>query len=42
MVGDPSQARNIAAELTAGGITTPRGGQWHPRTVTRLLGRIAT
>jgi DNA invertase Pin-like site-specific DNA recombinase len=25
--------REIAAELTARGITTPRGGRWHPQTV---------
>jgi hypothetical protein len=25
---------NRAAELTPRGISTPRGGQWHPQTVT--------
>jgi DNA invertase Pin-like site-specific DNA recombinase len=33
--------REIAAELTARGITTPRGGRWHPQTVRRLMERVA-
>jgi hypothetical protein len=33
--------RQIAAELTARGITTPRGGRWHPPTVRRVnLGKV--
>jgi hypothetical protein len=30
----------IAAELTARAVSTPRGGQWHPQTVIRVLDRI--
>jgi len=33
--------RQIAAELTARGITTPRGGRWHPQTVIRMMERVA-
>jgi DNA invertase Pin-like site-specific DNA recombinase len=33
--------REIAAELTARGITTPRGGRWHPQTVIRAMQRVA-
>jgi DNA invertase Pin-like site-specific DNA recombinase len=33
--------REIAAELTARGITTPRGGRWHPQTVRRVMERVA-
>jgi DNA invertase Pin-like site-specific DNA recombinase len=33
--------REIAAELTARGITTPRGGRWHPQTVRRVMQRVA-
>jgi DNA invertase Pin-like site-specific DNA recombinase len=33
--------REIAAELTAQGITTPRGGRWHPQTVRRVMERVA-
>ena len=32
--------REIAAELTARGITTPRGGRWHPQTVRRVMERV--
>jgi DNA invertase Pin-like site-specific DNA recombinase len=31
----------IARELTARGITTRRGGQWHARTVANLIDRLA-
>ncbi len=31
----------IARELTAKGITTRRGGQWHARTVANLIDRLA-
>ena len=31
--------RGIAAALTARGITTPRGGAWHPQTVKDMLAR---
>ena len=33
--------QQIAAELTARGVTTPRGGRWHAQTVARVLDRIA-
>ena len=33
--------REIAAELTARGIMTPRGGRWHPQTVIRMMERVA-
>jgi DNA invertase Pin-like site-specific DNA recombinase len=33
--------REIAAELTARGITTPRGGRWHPQTVRRVMERVS-
>lgn len=33
--------RQIAAELIARGIPTPRGGRWHAQTVSRLLSRVA-
>ena len=33
--------REIAVELTARGITTPRGGRWHPQTVRRVMERVA-
>jgi DNA invertase Pin-like site-specific DNA recombinase len=33
--------RQIAAELTARGVPTPRGGRWHAQTVARVLGRTA-
>ena len=33
--------REIAAELTARGIMTPRGGRWHPQTVRRVMERVA-
>lgn len=35
-----SSIRGIAAELTARGINTARGGKWHPTSVARLLKRI--
>jgi DNA invertase Pin-like site-specific DNA recombinase len=34
-------AREIAAELTARGIMTPRGGRWHPQTMRRVMERVA-
>ena len=33
--------RQIAAELAARGVPTPRGGRWHAQTVARVLGRAA-
>jgi DNA invertase Pin-like site-specific DNA recombinase len=39
MVGKP--ARQIAAELTARGIETPRGGRWHAQSVLNLLRRLS-
>lgn len=35
-----SSVRGIAAELTARGIKTARGGAWHPTSVARLLKRL--
>ncbi|KAB1441370.1 recombinase family protein [Pseudodesulfovibrio senegalensis] len=35
-----TSVRGIAAELTARGIRTARGGKWHPTSVARLLKRI--
>jgi DNA invertase Pin-like site-specific DNA recombinase len=32
--------RDIAAALNGAGIGTPRGGQWHPTSVARLLHRL--
>ena len=34
-------ARQIAAELTARGIPTARGGHWHPQNVIRAMQRVA-
>src|ERR1700733_14507439 len=39
MAGKP--ARQIAAELTARGIETPRGGRWHAQSVLNLLRRLS-
>jgi DNA invertase Pin-like site-specific DNA recombinase len=33
-------ARQMAAELTARGIVTSRGGAWHPQTVIRMMARV--
>jgi hypothetical protein len=33
--------RGIADALNARGVATPRGGQWHPQSVGRLLDRAA-
>lgn len=33
LVAAGMSARQIAAELTARGVPTPRGGRWHPQTV---------
>jgi DNA invertase Pin-like site-specific DNA recombinase len=33
--------REITRELNTRGIRTPRGGQWHPTSVSRLLTRLA-
>jgi DNA invertase Pin-like site-specific DNA recombinase len=41
LAGAGMSAREIAAELTARGITTPRGGRWHPQTVRRVMERVA-
>lgn len=32
--------RDIAAALNGAGLETPRGGQWHPATVARLIERL--
>jgi DNA invertase Pin-like site-specific DNA recombinase len=34
--------REIAAALNGAGLLTPRGGQWHPTTVARLVDRLDT
>jgi hypothetical protein len=36
-----SRALHVAAELNRRGILTPRGGEWQPTTVVRLLARLA-
>ena len=41
LVAAGMSARRIAAELTAQGIPTPRGGRWHPQTVIRVMERLA-
>jgi DNA invertase Pin-like site-specific DNA recombinase len=41
LAGSGMTTREIAAELTARGITTPRGGRWHPQTVRRVMERVA-
>jgi DNA invertase Pin-like site-specific DNA recombinase len=41
LAGSGMTTRQIAAELTARGITTPRGGRWHPQTVRRVMERVA-
>jgi hypothetical protein len=37
--GAGMSARQMAAELTARGILTPTGGQWHAQTVLRVFNR---
>jgi DNA invertase Pin-like site-specific DNA recombinase len=34
--------RGMAAELTKRKVKTPRGGNWHPDTVARLIERLAS
>ena len=41
LVAAGMSARQIAAELTARGVPTPRGGRWHPQTVTRVMDRVS-
>ena len=41
LTGAGMSIRQIAAELTARGIPTARGGNWHPQTVSRVLERVA-
>jgi hypothetical protein len=36
-----TSVREIAAELNARGILTPRGGAWHPTSTARAAGAIA-
>ena len=38
--GGITSYRGIAGELNARGITTARGGKWHPATVRALVGRL--
>jgi DNA invertase Pin-like site-specific DNA recombinase len=40
LVGAGMSRREIARELTARGVPTPRGGRWHPQTVDRMLERV--
>jgi len=35
-----TSVRRIAEELNRRGILAPRGGEWQPTTVVRLLGRL--
>jgi DNA invertase Pin-like site-specific DNA recombinase len=41
LAGSGMSARQIAAELTARGIPTARGGRWHPQNVIRAMQRVA-
>jgi hypothetical protein len=41
LTGAGMSIRQIAAELTARGIPTAKGGKWHPQTVSRMLERVA-
>jgi hypothetical protein len=41
LTGAGMSIRQIAAELTARGIPTARGGNWHPQAVSRVLERVA-
>jgi DNA invertase Pin-like site-specific DNA recombinase len=36
-----TSVRALADELNRQGISAPRGGQWHPTAVARLLGRLS-
>jgi DNA invertase Pin-like site-specific DNA recombinase len=38
--GGVTSVRAVAAELNRRKVPTPRGGQWHPTTVTRVLARM--
>ena len=40
LVAAGMSARQIAAELTTRGVPTPRGGRWHPQSVTRVMDRV--
>jgi DNA invertase Pin-like site-specific DNA recombinase len=42
LAGSGMSARQIAAELTARGIPTARGGHWHPQNVIRAMQRVAS
>jgi DNA invertase Pin-like site-specific DNA recombinase len=41
LIATGASMRQIAGELTKRGIATPRGGQWHPTMVARILKRLA-
>jgi DNA invertase Pin-like site-specific DNA recombinase len=41
LAGSGMSVRQIAAELTARGIPTARGGRWHPQNVIRAMQRVA-
>jgi DNA invertase Pin-like site-specific DNA recombinase len=40
LTGAGMSIRQIAAELTARGIPSARGGKWHPQTVARVMERV--
>jgi DNA invertase Pin-like site-specific DNA recombinase len=42
LAGSGMSARQIAAELSARGIPTARGGRWHPQNVIRAMQRVAS
>ena len=33
--------RDIATALKTAGVETPRGGQWHAKTIQRVIGRLS-
>jgi DNA invertase Pin-like site-specific DNA recombinase len=41
LMGAGMSVRQIVAELTSRGVSTPRGGRWHPQTVARIMKRVA-
>ncbi len=42
LIGAGMSVRQIVAELTSRGISTPHGGRWHPQTVARIIKRART
>jgi DNA invertase Pin-like site-specific DNA recombinase len=41
LMGAGVSVRQIMAELTSRGVSTPHGGRWHPQTVARIMKRVA-